>query len=170
MLQKYAIEICGTAYFVRKHILQLILADKIFLYRMTREGNMLQNQAYAAYANNKINTASPAELTLMLYEGAIKFCNIAQMAIEKGDVEKAHNNIKKTENIIEEFQATLNHKYKVAEDFDNVYKYLKQQLLMANLKKDPEILDEVLTHLRTMRDTWKEVMKLTANGSKVSVS
>ena len=92
------------------------------------------------------------------------------MAIENGDVEKAHNNIKKTENIIEEFQATLNHKYKVAEDFDNVYKYLKQQLLMANLKKDPEILDEVLTHLRTMRDTWKEVMKLTANGNKVSVS
>ena len=100
---------------------------------------MLQNQAYAAYANNKINTASPAELTLMLYEGAIKFCNIAKMAIEKGDIEKAHNNIKKTENIIEEFQATLNHKYKVAEDFDNVYKYLKQQLLMANIKKDPEI-------------------------------
>lgn len=92
------------------------------------------------------------------------------MAIENGDVEKAHNNIKKTENIIEEFQATLNHKYKVAEDFDNVYKYLKQQLLMANLKKDPEILDEVLIHLRTMRDTWKEVMKLTANGNKVSVS
>ena len=40
----------------------------------------------------------------------------------------------------------------------------------ANIKKDPEILDEVLTHLRTMRDTWKEVMRLTANGNKVSVS
>ena len=61
---------------------------------------MLQNQAYAAYANNKVNTASPAELTLMLYEGAIKFCNIAQTAIEKGDVMKAHTNIKKAENII----------------------------------------------------------------------
>ena len=137
---------------------------------MTREGEMLQNQAYAAYANNKINTASPAELTLMLYEGAIKFCNIAQMAIEKGDIVKAHNNIKKVENIIDEFQATLNHRYKVAEDFDNVYKYLKDQLLMANIKKDPEILDEVLKHLRTMRDTWKEVMKLTANGNKISQS
>ena len=77
---------------------------------MTREGNMLQNQAYAAYANNKVNTASPAELTLMLYEGAIKFCNIAQTAIEKGDVMKAHTNIKKAENIIDEFQATLDHK------------------------------------------------------------
>ena len=106
----------------------------------------------------------------MLYEGAIKFCNIAQIAIEKGDVMKAHTNIKKAENIIDEFQATLDHKYKVAEDFDNVYTYLRQRLVEANIKKDTEILDEVLAHLRTMRDTWKEVMKLTANGNKVSVS
>ena len=47
---------------------------------------MLQNKAYAAYANNKIMTASPAELTLMLYDGAIKFCNIAIMAVEKEDI------------------------------------------------------------------------------------
>ena len=83
---------------------------------------------------------------------------------------KAHTNIKKAENIIDEFQATLDHKYKVAEDFDNVYTYLRQRLVEANIKKDTEILDEVLAHLRTMRDTWKEVMKLTANGNKVSVS
>ena len=62
---------------------------------------MLQNQAYAAYANNKVNTASPAELTLMLYEGAIKFCNIAIRAIEEGDIQKAHTNILKTERIID---------------------------------------------------------------------
>ena len=74
------------------------------------------------------------------------------------------------ENIIDEFQSTLDHKYKVAEDFDNVYTYLRQRLVEANIKKDTEILDEVLAHLRTMRDTWKEVMKLTANGNKVSVS
>ena len=131
---------------------------------------MINRNPYATYANNKVMTASPAELTLMLYEGAIKFCNIAQIAIEKGDVMKAHTNIKKAENIIDEFQATLDHKYKVAEDFDNVYTYLRQRLVEANIKKDTEILDEVLAHLRTMRDTWKEVMKLTANGNKVSVS
>ena len=61
---------------------------------------MLPNQAYAAYKDNKIMTASPAELTLMLYEGAIKFCNVAIMAIEKGDIEKARVNIMKTEHII----------------------------------------------------------------------
>lgn len=117
------------------------------------------NKGYAAYANNRITTASPAELTLMLYEGAIKFCNIAIVAIEKKDIEKAHTNIIKVENIITEFQATLDHKYPVAQDFDNVYSYLQERLVQANLKKDAEILEEILGHLRTMRDTWKEVMQ-----------
>ncbi len=129
---------------------------------------MAPNNGYAAYANNKIMTASPAELTLMLYEGAIKFCNIAIVACERKEIEKAHINIRKTDRIIEEFQITLNRKYKVAEDFDNVYKYIRQRLLEANMTKDPEILEEVLEHLRTMRDTWKEVMVLTCNGTKVS--
>lgn len=129
---------------------------------------MLANQGYGAYANNKIMTASPAELTLMLYEGAIKFCNIAIMGIEENNIEKAHQNIIKVQRIVEEFQSTLDHKYPVAADFDNVYSYLKTRLMEANMKKDKEIIEEVLTHLRTMRDTWKEVMKLTKNGTKVS--
>lgn len=120
---------------------------------------MLVNQGYAAYANNKIMTASPAELTLMLYEGAIKFCNIAITAVEQKDIRKAHDNIMKTERIIEEFQSTLDHKYSVAKDFDEVYTYLMMRLREANMKKDKEILEEVLKHLRTMRDTWKEVMR-----------
>lgn len=120
---------------------------------------MIANKGYNAYAKNKIMTASPAELTLMLYEGAIKFCNIAMVGIEEHDIEKAHNNIQKVENILEEFQATLDHKYEVAKDFDNVYKYLMDRLVEANVKKDKAILEEVLGHLRTMRDTWKEVMQ-----------
>ena len=119
----------------------------------------LMNSAYAQYNNSKILTASPAELTLMLYEGAIKFCNIAITAIEQKDVEKAHNNIMKTQRIVEEFQMTLNHDYPVAKDFDVVYTYLLKRLMQANMKKDTDILEEVLQHLRTMRDTWKEVMR-----------
>ncbi|MCM1252798.1 MAG: flagellar export chaperone FliS [Clostridium sp.] len=114
---------------------------------------------YAQYNNSKILTASPAELTLMLYEGAIKFCNIAIMGIEQNDIEKAHTNIIKTQRIIEEFRNTLDHKYPVWEDFDRVYVYVLQRLFEANVKKDKEILEEVNTHLRSMRDTWKEVMK-----------
>lgn len=120
---------------------------------------MVLNRGYDAYAKNRILTASPAELTLMLYEGAIKFCNIAIVAIDEKDVPKAHANIKKVENIIGEFIATLDHKYEVAKDFENVYNYLMDCLIEANMKKDKEILEEVLGHLRTMRDTWKEVMQ-----------
>lgn len=121
---------------------------------------MIKSNGYAAYANSKVATATPAELTLMLYDGAIKFCNIAIMALEEKDLEKAHNNIIKVENIISEFQITINHKYPVAKDFDAVYKYLKERLVEANVKKDKEVLEEVLEHLRTMRDTWKEIMKV----------
>lgn len=128
---------------------------------------MIQKNPYAAYNNSKIQTATPAELTLLLYEGAIKFTNIAIVAMEKNDVQKAHDNIMKTEKIIEEFQATLDHKYPVAKDFEAVYSYLLKRLFDANIRKDPEILEKVLRHLRTMRDTWKEVMAKTANGNNI---
>ena len=116
------------------------------------------------YNNSKILTASPAELTLMLYEGAIKFCNIAIMGIEQKDIEKAHTNIMKTERIINHLRVTLDMKYPVAQDFERIYVYLEQRLLEANMKKDTEILEEINTHLRSVRDTWKEVMRLNKAG------
>ncbi|MCR4728092.1 MAG: flagellar export chaperone FliS [Lachnospiraceae bacterium] len=115
--------------------------------------------AYAQYTNSKILTASPAELTLLLYEGAIKFGNIAILKIEQGDVEGAHNNIVKVEKIIDYFRETLDMKYAVAQDFERVYVYLSTRLLEANSRKDKEIMTEVVDHIRSMRDTWKEVMK-----------
>lgn len=127
------------------------------------------NKGYDQYLRSKIMTASKAELTLMLYDGAIKFCNIAIMCIEKKDIPGANTNIKKTEAIIDEFLATLDPKYPVAKDFENVYNYLHERLVEANLKKDPEILNEVREHLRTMRDTWKEVMR-TANTKQTAIS
>ncbi len=114
--------------------------------------------AYSQYNNSKILTASPAELTLMLYDGAIKFCNIAIAAVEKKDIEKAHANIVKVERIIDYFRQTLNMDYAVSEDFERVYSYLGQRLTQANVKKDKEILEEVNGHLHAMRDTWKQVM------------
>lgn len=116
--------------------------------------------AYAQYKNSKVLTASPAELTLMLYEGAIKFCNIAIAAIEQKEVEKAHINIRKAQKIIEHLRVTLDMKYPVAKDFDNMYQYIDRRLLEANISKDPEILKEILTHLHAIRDTWKEVMRI----------
>lgn len=116
--------------------------------------------AYAQYNNSKILTASPAELTLMLYEGAIKFGNIAIMAIEEKNIEEAHINIVKTQKIIDHFRMTLDMSYEVAQDFERVYSYLADRLVQADVYKDKEIMEEVCTHLRTMRDTWKEVMRI----------
>lgn len=117
------------------------------------------------YNNSKILTASPAELTLMLYEGAIKFCNIAIMGIEQKDVQKAHTNNMKVQRIVNHLRITLDMKYPVAQDFERIYLYLEQRLVEANIRKDKEILEEVNTHLRSVRDTWKEVMRL--NGKAV---
>lgn len=116
--------------------------------------------SYAQYNSNKILTASPAELTLMLYEGAIKFCNIAIAAIEGGEIQKAHTNIIKVQKIIDYLRQTLDMKYPVAKDFENIYTYLSKRLIEANIQKDKDILEEVNTHLRSVRDTWKEVMRI----------
>lgn len=121
------------------------------------------NNPYAQYQNSKILTASPAELTLMLYDGAIKFGNIAIMAMKENDIQKAHNNIIKVQRIIEEFRQTLDMKYPVAQDFENIYAYIFQLTLQANLKKDPDIMEEAVGHLRTLRETWVEVMKANKN-------
>lgn len=117
-----------------------------------------------AYQRNAIMTASPAELTLMLYEGAIKFCNIAIIGIEQNDIEKVHINLKKAQDIISEFRITLDHKYPVWEDFDRVYDYIYRRLVEANISKDKEIIEDALKYIREMRDTWKEVMKRNAGG------
>ena len=120
---------------------------------------MLQKQGYAAYANNKITTASPADLVLMLYEGAIKFCNIATLGFEQRDYEKVSNNIIKVQNIITELRATLDFKYSTAKDFDVIYEYINNLLVQANIKKDQETLNQALDQIREMRDLWKEIMK-----------
>ena len=117
-----------------------------------------------AYQRNAILTASPAELTLMLYDGAIKFANIGILAIEKKDYEKSNTNIKKAQAIITELRVTLDHKYKVWEDFERVYDYIYRRLVEANIKKDIEILEDALKYIREMRDTWKEVMRLNRVG------
>lgn len=118
------------------------------------------NMAAQQYLRNSIQTASPAKLTLMLYDGAIKFCNIAAEGIEEKNIQKAHINIVKVENIIVELRTTLDMKYPVAKEFDTVYDYIYRRLVEANMHKDLDALNEALTHIRTMRDTWKEVMRI----------
>lgn len=118
-----------------------------------------QRAAYAQYKNNKVNAASGPELTLMLYDGTIKFLNIAEAAIENKDIQKAHTNIIKTERIIDYLRNTLDMKYPVAKDFENMYSYISRRLLEANITKDKDIITEVNEHMHAIRDNWIEVMK-----------
>ena len=120
---------------------------------------MTHGNPYANYANNKIMTASPAELTLMLYEGAIKFCNLAKIDLEKGEIGNAMHHVQRARAIILELQSTLNFKYPVAKDFDLIYTYILQLMRECNKNHDMETLEELLVQLRDIRDTWKQVMK-----------
>ena len=116
--------------------------------------------AASLYQGAAINTASPAELTLMLYNGAIKLCNLALIGMEEEDIMKAHNNLMKAQRIIRELQATLNFKYEVSKDFDLIYTRILNSLLAANIKKDTDKLNEALEDIRGIRDVWTQVMKV----------
>ena len=122
---------------------------------------MAYNNAANAYKNNRVTTASPAELTLMLYEGAVKFANIAVIALEKKDYETVNTNIQKCRAIVVELMTTLNFKYEVANDFKRLYDYIFSLLVEANLHKDIDTLNTALDELRSLRDIWKEIMKTT---------
>lgn len=121
---------------------------------------------YAKYQDSKILTASPAELTLMLYDGIIKFVNIAIAAIDEKNYEKANNNIIKAERIIDHLSATLNEKYPVSKEFKNIYDCIMQALIQGNIKKDKAELERALEYSRMIRDTWKKVMKRAEKGSE----
>ena len=120
---------------------------------------MVQGNPYAKYANNKVSTATPAELTLMLYEGAIKFCNMAMKDMETGEQGNAIANIQKARKIIVELQSTLDFKYPVAKDFDVIYTYIFNRMVEATTKQNQEALEDVLTQLRELRDMWRQIMK-----------
>lgn len=128
---------------------------------------MTQNK-HEVYLRNSVMQASKEDLTLMLYNGAIKFGNLAIVAIENGNVNEAHTNICKVQNIVHEFQVTLDGELEVSQSFAVMYEYMQRRLLEANLKKDKEIIEEVNGYLREFRDTWKEAMSL-AKGKKMPI-
>ena len=120
---------------------------------------MAQRNPYATYANNKVASATPAELTLMLYEGAIKFCNLAKIDIEQNEYGDSIGHIQRARDIIVELQSTLDFKYPVARDFDNIYRYIFELMAKVNRDHDMEVLEELLKELRELRDIWKQIMR-----------
>lgn len=121
---------------------------------------MFTNNGYNQYKANSINTATPEELTLMLFNGLVKFLMQAQTAIEVKNIEKASNSIVRSQAIIKEFQSTLDMSYEVSQGLDSLYDYMYRRLVEANIKKDGDIVEEVLGYSRELRDTWAQAMKI----------
>lgn len=116
-------------------------------------------QQYQQYQQSAISTASPEELTLMLYNGAIKFINLGKLHIEKKEIEQANNAIKRAQDIIYELNNTLDMNYEISNNLRSIYTFILEKLLDANIKKDVKFLDEALPLIEEIRDTWKEAMK-----------
>jgi flagellar secretion chaperone FliS len=134
--------------------------------------SMSVSNPYQSYQQNAINTASPGELTLMLYNGCLKFIHIAKVGITEKDIEKKNSNLQRAQNIIQELMVTLNTELEVAKNMMALYDYLYRRLIEANIKSDLAILEEVEEFVTDFRDTWKQVIQINrqkqyAEGGKV---
>lgn len=121
----------------------------------------MNKNPHELYQTNSITTATPGELTFMLYNGCIKFIRLAKISIEQNNVQDKNVNIQKAQKIVQEFMVTLNMDYAVSKDMMSLYDYMYRRLIEANVKNDVAILDEVEGLVIEFRDTWKQVM--TAN-------
>jgi flagellar protein FliS len=122
--------------------------------------NTVQSNISYEYLKNKVMTASKEELTLMLYDGAIRFTNKAILNINNENIQEAHDAIIRTQEIYLELMASLNKEYEIASSFHPLYEYIHNRLVEANMKKDVEILKEILGFSHEFRDTWIEAMKI----------
>lgn len=122
---------------------------------------------YQKYQQTQLQTASPAQLLLMLYDGAIRFVKFGIEGIEDRNIEKANNFLCKAQAVIHELIAALDHKYEVSSSLLQVYEYMVYQLIQANSKKDSEPASEVLSYLQELREAWDTAAKsLTAGNTE----
>ncbi|WP_282141028.1 flagellar export chaperone FliS [Cytobacillus oceanisediminis] len=121
---------------------------------------MAVSNPYQSYQQNSVNTASPGELTLMLYNGCLKFIHQAKKAIEEKNIEMKNTNIQKAQSIIQELMVTLNMDIEVSKNMMSLYDFMNRRLMEANIKNDASILDEVEGLVTEFRDTWKEAIQV----------
>ncbi|WP_394580834.1 flagellar export chaperone FliS [Cytobacillus firmus] len=120
---------------------------------------MAISNPYQKYQQTSVNTATPAELTLMLYNGCLKFMGQAKQAIESSNIEKKNEYIQRSQMIIQEFMVTLNKDVAMSEDLMRLYDYILRRLIDANTKNDLEALSEAEEMVMNLRNTWKEMIQ-----------
>jgi flagellar protein FliS len=120
------------------------------------------------YKNNQVYSASPEQILIMLYDGAIRFLTQAMQGIEEENIELKSHGIQKAMAIVMEFRNTLDHKIggEIATNLDALYDYMIREMTQANLKKDRQKLQAVQNMLCDLRDTWKEAIVIARNESQ----
>lgn len=126
---------------------------------------MRQNAARSAevYRQQQVMTATPEALTLMLYNGAIKFINESIEATKKKEYEKANTSCIKAQNIISEFRLTLKMEYEISKKLLALYNYAYDRLVEGNMNEDITKLEEAKDILSELRDAWNQAMKAVKN-------
>jgi len=123
---------------------------------------LMQNQQMAnAYKNQQVMTSSPEQLTLLLYNGALRFLTESILAMEQGDIQKSHNANKRVQAIVREFMLTLNMSYELSKNWAQLYEYTEYCLIQGNIKKDAKQLQQAKSMLEDMREAWIGAMKQT---------
>ncbi len=112
------------------------------------------------YLKNQIETSTPEQILILLYDGAIKNLMQSKIFIEKKEIENSHNCLIKAQKIIQELQNSLNKDIntELYENLSGLYSYYIKRLIEANIKKDINPIDEVIEHLKGLRDTWKKAI------------
>jgi len=122
---------------------------------------MLNSQMANAYKTQQIMTAPPEQLTLLLYNGALRFLNECIMAMEQGDIPKAHNANMRVQDIVREFVLTLDMSYEISKNYAQLYEYTEYCLIQGNIKKDVAKLQQAKNVLEELREAWVGAMKQT---------
>lgn len=126
---------------------------------------MVFNNPYQTYQRQAVTTSTPEELTLMLYQGLVKYIRLSKAAIQNNKLEECHNYNLRAQDILSELMITLKKGYTVSESLLSIYDYMKNRLIEANLNKKAEILDEVEGLALELTETWTNAMKLSKTQS-----
>ena len=117
--------------------------------------------AYNIYKNNSVNFSSKEQMLIMLLDGAVKFAKRGKLAIRDKDVKLAHESITRTQDIFTELKVTLDTSAgEWAKQMFQVYSFINEKLLQANIKKDEAIMDEVIPLIEEVRNIWNEAYKV----------
>ena len=134
---------------------------------------MPKHQAVNEYKEMSVLSAKPEQLILMLYDGALKFLRMAIKSLEDKDLETAHHNFIRAQNIITELIASLNFDKggEIAYNLFRIYEFMHYTLVQANVKKDPEPARNIYDQLKKLHDSWDSALKSrqTPGGTKGNV-